>query len=170
MSTLKIITMKSNQTKYLLGIALIAIWGLLGMRIYSKYAKKNQPVQLAATAAVPIVIAEAQAFQLTKESYRDPFLDQKLKKAKMPTANTRNINSSRPKVVKRSKPIKFPAIAYKGHIVLQSGHQAAVLKVGPELINLGLGNVFAEVRLLKLYPDSIRVEYQGMEKTILKAR
>lgn len=168
----KEITMKPNQTKYLLGIALIAIWGLLGMRVYSKYDKQNHPIQLAATSTASIAITESQPFQLTEASYRDPFLDNKLKKTKSKSASsgTRNISTSQPKRLKKSKPVKFPTIAYKGHIVLKTGRQAAVLKVGAELINLGIGNDFAEVRLLKLYPDSIRVSYQGVEKTILKAK
>ncbi len=164
--------MKPNQTKYLLGIALIAIWGLLGMRVYSKYAKQNHPIQLATTTMTPSVIAEVQPFQLTGESYRDPFLDDKLKKNRptVATSARRNISAAKPKRLKKTKPVLFPAIAYKGHIVLQTGRQAAVLKIGAELVNLGLGNTRAEVRLLKLYPDSIRVAYQGLEKTILKAK
>ncbi len=163
--------MKPTQTKYLLGAALVLIWGLLLSRIYGKYAGSTNLQYASSESPLFIAKTEAEPFSISTDTYRDPFLENTLKQPQPVVVKRRNTRTvAAPKALLKTKPIKFPMIAYKGHILSKSGHKAAVLKVNKDLINLSWGEKYQEISLLQIYEDSIRVGYKGVEKTILKGR
>ena len=118
-----------------------------------------------------IAAAEAEPFSISSDTYRDPFLENTLKKPQPVVVKARTTRPvAPPRAPVKTKPVKFPAIAYKGHVLSKSGHKAAVLKVENDLINLGWGEKYQEINLLQIYEDSIRIGYKGAEKTILKGQ
>ncbi|MFK8101600.1 MAG: hypothetical protein AB8G15_03715 [Saprospiraceae bacterium] len=162
--------MEKQSTKYLLAIAVIAIWGLLGYRIYKKvYPDNDFFIPPTSNFALEENIA-ADSFQLLV-NYRDPFLEDKIKQRQKPTKPERQVNVLQPTKkfnVAKSKKVTFPKLTYKGSIYLESGRKVALVSFNKQMVNLGLGESFEEITLLAIQEDSIRLRFEGQEKTFFK--
>lgn len=166
--------MKDNKTmKYLLGVALLGIWGLLAFRLYHRYYANDELM-------IPIDYAPAQDELLRQDSfailanYRDPFLGNKLQQPRI-SSNTAedsrfNRRPSRSNRTLKKQPLVFPKIDYKGTVALKNGTEAALVTIDHQFMNWRKGERYQGLSLKKIYPDSILVSYKGVEKTILKMR
>ena len=164
--------MENKNVKYLLAFAVLAIWGLLGYRIYQKLNPGNDffipPPQEIFTA-----VTQTDSFTLLV-NYRDPFLGTKLRVPEVPVAHTppatRRASTVIPKPVSPPQVKPFPQIQYKGLIALKTGRKAALVNIDGKTMNWGWGESYRELTLLNIYEDSIRVRYGKAEKVILKGR
>ena len=170
--------MKSSHTKYLLGIALLAVWGLVGFQLYSKMGNKNQAYIPFTEKPIEQLPQQRDTFALLA-NYRDPFLGKKLKRTKTNVspskvrstkakANPAKAVKPKPKP-KPKKSIVFPKMIYKGHISLKQGREVALVNVDGKSLNLAWGERYGELTVTKIYEDSLKVSYQGEEQLILKA-
>lgn len=163
--------MENKNVRYLLAVAVLAIWGLLGYRIYQKMNPGNDFV-----APPPPVLAvtevEKDSFTLLV-NYPDPFLGTRIPLPEAAPAPANPSNSTTvipPKISSPPATAVFPQIVYKGLIALKNGRKAALATVDGKTMNWGWGENYEEMTLLDIQEDSIRVRYQEEEKTILKAR
>ncbi len=162
--------MEKQTTKYLLAIAVIAIWGLLGYRIYKKVYPDNDFFIPTTNDFVLEKNTAIDSFQLLV-NYRDPFLGNKIKQRQQPISTERQVNVGKPtKNFNLTKPKKatFPKLSYKGSIYLDSGRKVALISFNKHMVNLGLGESFEEITLLAIQEDSIRLGFKGQEKTFFK--
>lgn len=163
--------MKNQSTKILLGVCLIAIWGLLGFRISAKLQGNDQIALLEAPIANRKVLSHPFTFELDLD-YRDPFGKSVsyVPNAKMIKANPiKSVNSI--SLINKKKAIPaFPKVEYRGDITSRTGRKAAVLKVENEFINLGLGEQYKDLELRAIYQDSIQIAYQSFDKIIPKVK
>lgn len=164
--------MEKQGTKYILGIALVAIWGLLAYRIYQKMNPDNSFFIPPANSFVLEDKTSIDSFKLLV-NYRDPFLEDRLQlPQKEKIKPRRQINVPVPPQqnieVKKKAPVQFPEINYKGSIYLKSGRKAALLTIDRQIMNLGLGESYNEIYLMKIHEDSIRLRFSGEERTFMK--
>ncbi|MEL6863594.1 MAG: hypothetical protein AAFP19_04205 [Bacteroidota bacterium] len=162
--------MKKQSTKYFLGLALFAVWGLVGYRLYTKLYKSNQAYLL----PPPIEISDAPAtddsFTLSLD-YRDPFLDKKLSRPKAVQVKqvAKKVNvPPKPKAKTPIKTVEFPDMQYKGNIALKDGRQVALVSINGEIVNLGLGESYEQVALMEIEQDSIQIGYRGEVMMVAK--
>ncbi|MEL6636635.1 MAG: hypothetical protein AAFR05_07780 [Bacteroidota bacterium] len=163
--------MDNKNVKYLLALAVCAIWGLLGYRIYQKLQPKSDFFLPPA----PITfVAEGQQDSFTLlVNYRDPFLGGKLRApeaapAAAPSPANTQVSTRIPRPVNPRQNRPFPQVIYKGLIDLKDGRKVALTTAKSKTFNWETGETFAEMTLLAIYEDSIRIKFQESEKTILK--
>jgi len=169
---LETITMKeNNKAKYLLGVSLLAIWGLVGYRMYQKYSGNENSFSLVPpNTEIPIAQAGFQ-FDLQLD-YRDPFGN----KAKIMSTDPRPLLSTSRSVKKigkiktKKKKVRFPNVEYRGNIVSKTGEEAAVLMYEKEFLNMNINQVHNKLTLVNIHPDSVIVSFEGEEKVIEKVR
>ena len=161
--------MEKNSVKYLLGIAVIAIWGLLGYRIYQKvYPPVYIPVTTSSNITTSVPLAKDSFTLLAK--YRDPFeieTTSSKKKSQVKAIKPKNKPvQNNNKGAKRSKPFSsFPKLLYKGLITVEKGNQIALVTINGQMIHLKKGQEINGLILNDIFTDSIQVKYQGNSKT-----
>ena len=158
--------LKNKKTLYVLVPLVLIIWGVIGNRIYQSMKDDNPGYYMEQASSKPVIeVLEPDTFSIIAE-YRDPFLGR--------------IRSSKPKTVQSKKkptPIKkkpepilrWPSITYGGMIRNQkTGKLVAMIKINGKDNLLSVGNVVSEVRLVQVYPDSIKVALGNVEKMVVK--
>ncbi len=163
--------MKQSKSKYILGVALIGIWGLVAYQLYNKFSAKEVSWVMQEESIEGIPVLKKDSFVLLM-NYRDPFGEQKKRRKKSgitPVVNVKpSIQKARPAALKK-KSKAWPAIIYKGNLQPKNGRKAALVQVVNQTFNMYLGDQQEGVTLFQIHPDSIRVIFQEEEKTILKA-
>ncbi len=161
--------MKNKKLIWILLPVVLVIWGL----IFFQVKKAVQGGNNATVAPAPIPMAFTNAsdtviYQL-KLNYDDPFLKGGRKvivqapssdKPKTPTLK-------KPKVVRTvtKLPLKWPNIIYRGLISSKKGNKSIyMLEVDGASILMTAGEQRDYLRLIKVYKDSVRIEYKGEEK------
>lgn len=172
--------MNENKTKYLLGVLVTLVWGLVGYRIYMKYFGKEQNVPINR----PLVFEEKQkikkdTFELIK-GYNDPFQYAEIQhdeRSVPPSLSPSFAYNRYPSVsIEQSKqeikpiPVIFPEINYKGNIKSKTGRVVALLSVEGTVANLAVNESLKDIRVSDIYNDSVRVNYKNVFKTILKVQ
>lgn len=161
--------MEQKNTKYLLALALLSIWGLLGFRIYNKM----KPEQLHFTNEVDVLaekpVVKKDTFQLLV-NYKDPFLSEKLEaKIAQPIRKAAPKRIAKTIASKKKVAQKFPKIIYKGNLKLKSGRKAVLVNIDGKTQNWGWGETISKMTLNQIYEDSIRISFNGTQQTFLKA-
>lgn len=173
----------NNKTKYLLGLLLALVWGLVGFRLYTKYLKGSPNINIKTNYIVeesPTIVLDT--FTLIK-NYSDPFQYADVQEIGTEKAtnffNTPNypryptISVEPPKQeIKIMAPviINFPNIQYKGFIKSKQGRVVALINVEGNVSNLAINENLKGVKLTNIYEDSIQVEFKNQFKTILKVQ
>lgn len=176
--------MEKNTTKYFLGIVLLSIWGLLGYRVYNKMRPKNDWKPVAQTIVLDNNQIKQDSFTLLL-NYNNPF--QVNKNIRMPQAVLADNSDSKQNLPqqqyvskkqrvqnalkkKKTEPVPFPMVSYKGNIKLKNGRTVALVNIDNQIMNLGKGEEHGKVLLRKIYSDSIQVRFEGRDSVIMKAR
>ena len=162
--------MDNKNPKYLLFLAVIAIWGLFGYRLYDRTRPKGGIGALSnKDVASHQPTGNVDSFSLLL-GYKDPFtasFSSYRQKVKTP-------KKEKPKpakeVKKKAPPKPFPTIVYKGNLKLKTGRTVALVAIENQNAHMEEGETFKEVRLTKIFGDSIRVRYLKEKKTVLKVR
>lgn len=168
------ITMKKNNTKYLLGLALVGVWGVLGFRIYEKVNPSNNFQLVSSTINTPVESnLPTRNYQLSL-GYDDPFLEKKLKRAKPVAVQQPSDKITRRRKNQKKRPEKkrviFPQIIYKGNMKMKGGREVALMNVDGQFVQLGKSENYKDLNVLQVYPDSVRIAFSGVEKTITRRR
>ena len=167
-------TMQQPITKYILGFLLFTIWGVVAYKVYSK-ANSNTNIEL----SIPSIkqnhnAKSSQPFTLLV-NYRDPFLDDQIARPKVArqTPPPSHVNRKPQRLIQKEKAsaikaVQFPDIKYKGNIRTKAGRAAALVNIQGAFINWGEGEQYMQMKLEKIYTDSIKIAYKGAAKTIGK--
>lgn len=165
--------MENKTMKYVIGIAVISVWGLLTFRIYARYFPEDEIVFPLANQEPEYDDTHVQDSFVIAVDYRDPFLSKKFKSVKG-KSNTRKVNARKKplkKQPKKEKPVVFPEIKYQGSVnETNADNKTALVSIDNQFISWKKGEVYNGLNLLKVYPDSIKVELRGEQKVISKKR
>lgn len=165
--------MEKKSTKLILGMALLLVWGLFGMRLFNRKAKTYVPVN-AITEEKDIPTQSRDSFVLLAD-YVDPFLGRKSRnfttsaKITSPPKNSKKSTKKVPKTVAKKQPV-FPKMEYKGKVKVKHGMAKAIVKVDNQLVHWQPGARNQEMILEQIFEDSIRVRLEDVVMVVTKAR
>lgn len=160
--------LKNKKALYVLIPLVLIIWGLITYRIYESL-KDDTPdyVMEPGSAEAVVEMLTPDTFSILAD-YRDPFLGRA--RAARPKANPGKARKTPKPVVKKPEPVlRWPAITYGGMIRNQkTGKLIAMVKINGEDNLMAVGNIASAVRLVHVYPDSIKVALGKAEKVVVK--
>lgn len=160
--------MKGKATAKLLLPLVIAIWAMIGWKVYAAMNKDGDANNVSFHA--PEVAAHGKALPdsvVLIANYRDPFLDK-------PVEVKRNASAAAPAAVAKvkveipSKPIAtWPKLGYYG-LIKRNGDAKTVgfLSVDGESHFVQSGTVIGEVKVLRMWKDSVEVVW-GKERRVV---
>lgn len=149
--------MKKQYKTYILIIAVLIVWGIIGVQIFSYLNPKEEE-------ELPSLVSEQKSFRKEtkiRESYkvkthqRDPFLGKIIIK---------------PITIKKTKkkpvePVVFPSIIYHG--IIESGkNKSFIISVNGVQNVLKVGQTMQEIRLLSGDKKQINIRYKGNTKVV----
>lgn len=158
--------LKNKKALYVLVPVVLIIWGMIGYRIYKGMSDDTPDFLVEQTNMQPIVeMLEPDTFSIIAE-YRDPFLG----KIRSPKPRVNQTKKKPVQVKKKPEPVLiWPSITYGGMIKNQKTNKLiAMVKINGKDNLMAVGNVVSEVRLVKVYPDSIKVALGKVEKMVVK--
>ena len=144
---------KSKASIILLSIAAIAIWGVVGYRVYRWVSPVEAP---AVKPVAPKERRQRPARDSLKLNYPDPFLGE-VKKAKEPAPLT----PSRPMPER-----PMPAIAYKGLIRDADGCVKAMITYNNQTDGYRKGETIDGIKIKQITAECITVRWNGADYTI----
>ena len=144
---------KSKASIFLLSIAAIAIWGIVGYRVYRWVAPVEAP---AVKPAAPKERRQKPARDSLLLNYPDPFLGE-VKKAKEPAPRT-------PSMPMPERPM--PAIAYKGLIRDADGSLKAMITYNNQTDGYRKGETIEGIKIKQITAECITVRWDGADYTI----
>ncbi len=151
----------------------LLIWGFIGYRIYAGIkGEEPAPRRRVARVEVAKVTPEDTLRYQPLLHYPDPFLkNNKKKRTEVPPAKGPGVkNKAKVKTKVVLKPLRWPAVAYKGQLEKKGAHPLCILEIGNSLYFLKKGEQAQSLKLLSVYPDSVKVEYKKREKkTIVRS-
>jgi hypothetical protein len=170
--------MNNNKTKYLLGILLALIWGMVSYRVYAKYFTKNDvPLNTIPVNMQEQSLLKIDSFELFL-NYKDPFQYAEIETSVRSNFQAEAVSYRYPSVsIEAPKqapppplPVVFPEILYKGNIKSKSGRVVALVSINGDNSNIAIYENRSGVQIMGIYEDSIQIQYKNAGKTILKIR
>lgn len=159
--------MKNKKFLWVLLPVVLVVWGLIFFQIKKAVSSGGKPVPVVKAQERLIVENRDTITYTLKLDYEDPFLKNKRIVVHNPSPVNSKPTPKKPKVVKTvtKLPVKWPVIVYKGLINNKKGNKAIyMLEVDGASLFMTPGEVRDELKLLKVYRDSVRMEYKGDEK------
>ena len=162
--------MKNKKFIWILLPGVLIIWGLIFFQVKKAVSSSNQPlVRVAPVEQQHFVNQDTSTYRL-RLNYDDPFL--KNRRPLVRAQTTTNPTPTQPKMAKpkvmktvTKLPLKWPNIIYRGLISSKKGNKSIyLLEVDGASILMTAGELRDHLRLLKVYKDSVRIEYKGEEK------
>ena len=160
--------MKNKKLQYVLIPAVILIWGAIGYSVFNHLKQDPEMEQL------PYLPAYTDGKNVPDEenytllnNYRDPF------RRYSPVKKTKTVEKKEKQPVRRNAPnrpqqrIYWPGIVYNG-VIVNDERELALLQIAGSSVIMTTGETHAEIKLIKLYTDSVRLEYKGEQNTYVK--
>ncbi|HEX9981227.1 MAG TPA: hypothetical protein VGB50_11750 [Flavobacterium sp.] len=157
-----------KKVNVLLILVVTTLWGFVGYRYLNRYF---QPVDVVNNTLPEQSVGQVQDFQ--KDTFemkpipRDPFLNASVAPV---IKEHRSIKARQVLVQKIVRPkAAFPQINYFGY--LKSGDKSkelVILKVNNNMIKMRLGEVVDGLRAVKISKDSIRLAFNGEQRSFRK--
>lgn len=166
--------MKNKKFTYILLPLVILIWGAIVYKIIASYLEKDSSGYISKSDDKTVLkINKTDTFSLLL-NYSDPFL----KEGSMVTAKpaydySKSVpikqNASIVKEKKNTSPITWPAIVYCGLIKnKQNNKSCSIIKINGKEQIMNVGDIYNDVTLIKVFKDSVIVQYKNSKKTIIK--
>jgi hypothetical protein len=146
---------KKNRT-YILIIAVVAVWGTIGFKIYSNLNPSMPKAKAVGEIQFKRIEKKASEKIEIQPNYRDPFLG-KLYKEKKRTVKTK-------KIVHKD-PVQFPPINFIG--LIEGKSVSYIIQINNQQEIFKLGQTFQGVTLKSAKSKEVTVKYKGKSKTIL---
>lgn len=153
--------MKNKTKTYILLVAVLTIWGIVGFRMVSTLNPDTPKVvqQDETVLFTPKTEADVERFDV-QPSERDPFLG---------TMYTQKKTKAKPKVLHKKEPLVWPAILYHGDVSKQgSNAKICVISINGQQHIIKVNQKMDGVKLLKANSTEILVSYKGATKSIVK--
>lgn len=163
--------MKNKAMTYVLGFAVVAVWGLIIYRILQATGGDDTPSFQNAT----VVKKEAfNDYAIPKDTthlllnYRDPFSEKKIDTMVIPARKTMDHLKNNFAPAKPVKPaINWNFIRYTGFINNPGSKKfLAMISINGREVMMAEGETVDQVKLIKNSRDSVKIMYQGATKFI----
>lgn len=150
--------MTKQQKTYLLLVAVLVVWGLIGFRIYRGFHNDKEKELDITPSNNKFVIKQNEISKdyVLKTNYRDPFL------GKLPFKKN---NRKKTKRSPRNKDIPFPNIIYNG-VVEGGDSKSYTITINGKQELVKVGDNIQIIKLIKATPNKIVIRFQGKTKTI----
>jgi len=159
--------MKIQTTKPFLAIALLGVWGLVGYQLYQKFGPKEDFIPTHHQSYQQTEVQLAESFKLLV-NYRDPFLEERLKRKTAMSSAPLTVNVAPRKAATPAKKPVFPKVLYKGNIKMDNGREVALVNINGKTVHLAEQEKHQELKMIQIYEDSIKMNFQGVDKVIPK--
>lgn len=147
------------RKKFLLVVlvtAVLAVWGLVGFRIWN-LARPEVKENVKAEKKTESLDSPNDSLHL---DYRDPFLES----GKTKTVVMSEKDASIPKPL-----VQMPPLKYKGMVKGKDGTVKALVESRGEVVSLAKGSVLDKVRVVEIEPEHIQVQF-GNEIHLIRVR
>lgn len=168
--------MKNKKLIWVLAPAVLFIWGLIIYRVVKTVNGNDELIVSALGQPEAIQTAEMDtSTYVLRLDYEDPFLKKQKSVPPSSPASSGAVKKTqvRKPVVKKTVkklPLKWPAITYLG-IINGQQKDLCLLELDGASLFMVKGEVQSDLKLLEVYPDSVRLEFKKREKkTIYKNR
>lgn len=149
--------MKNKNRTYLLLVAVVAVWGTIGYKLYSNMNPHVEKTKVIANTDFKRIQTSKGEQRTIQPDYRDPFLG-KIYRKKTPAKPIKN-------TVKKP-PVVFPPIQFVGFI---SGNtDSFIIQINGRQEIFKKGQTYQEVTLKKGDAKRIVIQYKRASKTILR--
>lgn len=137
-------------------IAVLAVWGLVGFRIWNL----ARPEITESVKTEKKTESQSIPKDTLRLDYRDPFLE---------SGKAKTVVLSE-KVATIPKPlVQMPPLKYKGMVKGKDGTVKALVESKGEVVSLAKGTVLEKVRVVEIGPEHIQVQF-GNETHLIKVR
>ena len=161
--------MKQKKTTYLLGVAVLIIWGIIVFRVIN--ASEDGAVFISSTKSTSNPALNDYAVKIDTAklelNYRDPF-----KTSQLPDT-LRNNAPIRPTItmaLKKKVEIDWSFIRYSGYVAnLGQRKVFSLIIVRGKSFMLAEGERFEDIKLIKNMRDSIKISFNHQTKTIIRS-
>lgn len=158
--------MKNKKLTYILGVAVLAVWGLIIYRVVAAAGNDNDDMPVS---TAPIKKEPYNDYAIPKDTthlllnYRDPFGLVKSKDSiRISLAHSHKIANIAPKPV-----FNWGFIKYSGYMRNPGSKKlVAILTINGRSVNMAEGETIDKVKLLRNMGDSIKVSCDGHTKFI----
>lgn len=158
--------MKNKKLTYVLGLAVLVVWGLIIYRVVAAASSDNDD---APVASAPIKKEPYNDYTIPKDTahlllnYRDPFgLVKQKDTSKVLPVHSHKIAGLAPKPI-----FNWGFIKYSGYMRNPGSKKLlAILTINGKGVNMAEGETIDKVKLLRNMGDSVKVRYDGHTKFI----
>jgi hypothetical protein len=158
--------MKNKKSLYLLIPVSLVVWGFIAYKIISKISGDQTENRVVLNEITQNPKENTIDTFSIKNNYRDPFLETSYKPKK---ANTKSIKKK--KTQTNNIQLKWPEVIYYGCLTNKSTNTVIVnLSINNKEILLKPGEVKAEIKLLDIQDDSVKIKYKDELKWILRQK
>jgi hypothetical protein len=164
--------MKNKKLLYILIPAVGLIWGLVIYTILTSVRGSNE------LSEAGIIIPDISGTDTLMHSYellanyRDPFLRYSAvvreNKETTPAVKPGNVRNQRETASQQLRRVIWPGIEYRG-LILSEGRNVALLRINNSNVIMSEGQSRNEVKLLKMYADSVQLSLGTETKYIVKS-
>ncbi len=150
--------MSKQRKTYVLLIAVLVVWGIIGYQFYSRWHPKNEGEELLRVSHskfVPQPVAAETHYKI-QAKYRDPFLETHYRTKKIPSK----------KRINREPQLPFPTVVYNG-MVKGSRYTSYVLTINGKQEVFKTGQSIQDITLVKADEKGALVRFQKINKTLL---
>lgn len=147
--------MKNKNRTYLLLVAVVAVWGTIGYKLYSNMNTAVEKTTVIANTDFKRIHAEKGEQRTIQPDYRDPFLG-KIYKKKVKKAPVK-------KVVKKA-PVVFPPVQYIG--IISGNINSFIIQINGRQEIFKKGQTFQGITLKKGNEKNIVIQFKGASKTM----
>jgi hypothetical protein len=167
--------MKNKKVTYGLLIAAVIIWGLIAWKIIS-HVRGDKTEEMSFFQASVNNDSDTTNIHFTLlADYRDPFLSGRKRSRPVTTAPPaeKKVNPARrtanSRTISRKARVRWPSIQYGGVIKNKNSNaRTALVKINNKDYLMSEGITIEEIKLLKIYEDSVQLNYKEETKTYTK--
>lgn len=160
--------MKNKKTVYFLVPIVLAIWGMIGWKVYAAIGGREKDVSIpSAEKKIKISTGISDTLELIA-NYRDPFLDRMLERTNLPKQNSSQKAQKEKLLEVPKQELKWPKIIYHG-LVKKSGSERTLgfLGVDGKSHFVKSGDDVGNLKVGKIWKDSVEV-FWGREKVVFR--
>jgi hypothetical protein len=161
--------MKNKRLTYVLLPLVLLIWGIIFYKIFTHGKDDNEGFVESNIRKTNKKDASVDSFVILA-NYRDPFLDRSYRPA-LRTADMQNNMNNRTGLNMKPQPVNiiFPDLQYYGLIANPKNKQkVGLIKMNNKDFILKEGESADDVKVLRLFNDSVMLTYMNNKKTIKK--
>lgn len=161
--------MKNKKTLWILVPAVLAIWGMIGWKVYAAMQNPDEEyVELPLTESDVDSSFVPENYELDL-NYRDPFLGEQIRTTPVRQSSengTSNKNISKPEL---TPPIQAPVLHYYGLVQETStGKTVGFLRINSETHFVKAKDVIEGVTVLRIWSDSVEVSFGNLKSVVRK--